>query len=47
MLANLQLEPTRPMVCAIMSLRRAAQLDRYAAPMVAIAQERKYAFRPL
>ena len=26
-LANLQLEPTRPTVCAIMSARRAAQLD--------------------
>lgn len=26
--ANLQMEPTRPVVCAIMSLRRAAHLKR-------------------
>ena len=29
-LANLQMEPTRPTVCAIMSLRRAAHLARWA-----------------
>jgi hypothetical protein len=29
-LANIQMEPTRQTVCAIMSLRRAAHLKRYA-----------------
>src|SRR6266850_2079554 len=31
-LANLQMEPTPPTVCAIMSLRRAAHLARWADP---------------